>query len=83
MQRVGSECSSFNFTSWQGPIESTVGDENADAGQTIEIYGACCDNKKSDIWINEFHYDNTSDDVGESMEIAYIGSLDLCDDQFP
>jgi subtilisin-like proprotein convertase family protein len=30
-----------------------------------------------EIWINEFHYDNTGGDVGEFIEVAGIGCTDL------
>ena len=33
----------------------------------------------SEIWINEFHYDNVSSDVGEFVELAGTAGIDLSD----
>ena len=33
----------------------------------------------SEIWINEFHYDNVGGDEGEAIEIAGAGGIDLAD----
>ncbi len=33
----------------------------------------------SEIWINEFHYDNVSSDVGEFVELAGTAGIDLTD----
>jgi hypothetical protein len=31
----------------------------------------------SAVWINEFHYDNTGSDIGESIEVAGVAGTDL------
>lgn len=50
--------------------ESAFSDEGfATAGEVVVI--------ELDVWINEFHYDNASTDVGEFIEIASAAGTDL------
>ena len=38
-----------------------------------------CEEAEENVWINEFHYDNTGDDVGEFIEIA--ANFDAADEE--
>jgi hypothetical protein len=54
-------------------VDLPVGTSFADCADTDCSTDPVC----SEQWINELHYDNTSDDVGEFIEIAGVAGVDL------
>ena len=62
------EGSTYGDFTWAAPSASTSGAANA--GQIIS-------SNEPLVFINEFHYDNASTDVGEFIEIAGTAGLDL------
>jgi len=75
LQRAGTGCDVSSFV-WRAPLAATKGSVNT--GQTFDCDGTAPTPAPVVLaWVNELHYDNESDDVGESIEIAYLAGTDL------
>ncbi len=76
LQLAGAGAGVSAFT-WRSPAAATPGAANN--GQMLE--GDCAGDMDPPAqpvaWINEFHYDNASGDVGEFVEIAGTAGIDL------
>lgn len=68
LQRTGNGTSAGDFT-WAAAATETR--DTINTGQTFGTAAA------GSVWINEFHYDNASTDVGEFIELAGNAGIDL------
>jgi endonuclease I/PKD repeat protein len=59
-------------------VITAVDSSNNESTQSSEAFATTGSGSiESVLWINEFHYDNASTDVGESVEVAGSAGLDL------
>lgn len=75
LQRAGTGSTPGDFT-WASP--SRANRDRINSGQTFsDTCGGGGGEPTGDPWINELHYDNSSTDIGEFVEVAGPAGLDL------